>query len=109
MNIKIATVCFLVATVLAPAAAYATDSDSDRAQPMTFVKDSVITTKVKAGLANEKMRSLAHIRVDTDRHGEVFLSGEAETQAAADKAVSIARGTEGVISVKSSIRIKKDD
>ena len=109
MNIKIATVCFLVATVLAPVAAYAADSDSDRAHPMTFVKDSVITTKVKAGLANEKMRSLAHIRVDTDRDGVVFLSGEAETQAAADKAVSIARGTEGVISVKSSIRIKKDD
>jgi len=109
MNIKIATACFLVGTLLAPVAAYAADSDSDRAHPMTFVKDSVITTKVKAGLANEKMRSLAHIRVDTDRDGVVFLSGEAETQAAADKAVSIARGTEGVISVKSSIRIKKDD
>ena len=109
MKIKIATACCLVATVLAPVAAYAADSDSDRAHPMTFVKDSVITTKVKAALANEKMRRLAHIRVDTDRDGVVFLSGEAETQAAADKAVSIARGTEGVISVKSSIRIKKDD
>ena len=51
MNINLATSCFVIGTLLAPVAALAEDAVSDRTQPMTFVKDSVITTKVKARLA----------------------------------------------------------
>ncbi len=76
---------------------------------MTFIKDSAITTKVKAKLAAEKIRSLVHIKVDTDSNGVVVLSGIVRTQKEADKEVSIARGTEGVTSVTSKLRIKKDD
>jgi hyperosmotically inducible periplasmic protein len=39
----------------------------------------------------------------------VVLTGTAHTQEEADKAVSVARSTEGVTSVKSKIRVKKDD
>lgn len=109
MKIQLATTCFIIGTLLAPVAAYSADSDADRTHPLTFVKDSVITTKVKAMLADEKMSSLAHIRVDTDRKGAVVLSGTSRTQEDADKAVAIARETEGVTSVKSNIQIKKDD
>jgi hyperosmotically inducible periplasmic protein len=109
MKITIASSCFVLATVLSPAAAFAADSDSDRAHPLTFVADSVITTKVKAKLADEHMGSLAHIGVDTDAKGAVVLSGTARTQKDADRALSIARGTEGVTSVTSTIQIKKDD
>lgn len=110
MKIKLATTCFVIGTLLVPIAAHAADdSDSDRAHPMTFVKDSAITTKIKAKLADEKMSSLVKIKVDTDRKGAVVLSGKVRTQEEADKAVSIARGTEGVTSVKSKIKIKKDD
>jgi hyperosmotically inducible periplasmic protein len=109
MKIKLATTCFVIGTLLAPFAAHAEDSDSDRTHPMTFVKDSVITTKIKAKLADEKMSSLAHIKVDTDSKGVVVLSGKVRTQEEADKAVSIARETEGVKSVESNIQIKKDD
>jgi hyperosmotically inducible protein len=109
MKLKLATTCFVIAGLLGPIAAHAADSDSDRTHPMTFVKDSVITTKVKAKLADEKMSSLAHIRVDTDNKGVVVLTGNVKTQADADKAVSIARGTEGVTAVKSDLRIKTDD
>lgn len=109
MNIKLATACFVIGTVLAPVAALAADSDSDRMHPMAFVKDSVITTKIKAKLADEKMSSLAHIQVDTDSKGAVVLSGTARTQEQADKVASIARRTEGVTSVTSNIKIKKDD
>ena len=109
MKITIASSCFVLATVLTPAAAFAGDSDSDRAHPMTFVTDSVITTKIKAKLADEKMSSLGRIGVDTDAKGGVVLSGNARTQKEADKAVSIARETEGVTSVKSTIQVKKDD
>jgi hyperosmotically inducible protein len=109
MKITIASSCFVLATVLTPAAAFAGDSDSDRAHPLIFVADSVITAKVKAKLADEKMSSLARIGVDTDAKGGVVLSGNARTQKEADNAVSIARGTEGVTSVTSTIQIKKDD
>ena len=109
MKIKFATTCFAIATLLVPMAAHAADSDSDRSHPMTYVKDSVITTKVKAKLADEKMSSLAHIRVDTDNKGVVVLSGNVKTQADADKAASIARTTEGVTGVKNDLRVKNDD
>ena len=109
MKIKLATTCFVIGALLAPVAALAADGDSDRTHPMTFVKDSVITAKIKAKLAEEKISSLAHIKVDTDNKGAVVLRGNAKTQEEAVKAVSIARETEGVTSVKSNIRIKKDD
>lgn len=109
MKIKLATTCFVVGTLLAPIGAYADDRNADRSQPMTFVKDSVITTKVKAKLAEEKMSSLLHVSVDTDAKGAVVLSGNVKTQDEAGKAVSIARATEGVTSVKSNIQIKKDE
>jgi osmotically-inducible protein OsmY len=47
--------------------------------------------------------------VDTDAKGAVVLRGKVKNQEEADKAVSIARETEGVTSVKSHIRIKKPD
>ncbi len=108
MKIKLAATCFVIGTLLAPVAAYAADSDSDRTHPMTFVKDSAITVKIKAKLAEDKMSSLAHIKVDTDAKGAVVLRGKVKTQEEADKVVSIARETEGVTSVKSNIRINKD-
>jgi hyperosmotically inducible protein len=106
MKSKLATTCFVIGTLLAAVAAYAADGDSDRTHPMTFVKDSAITAKIKAKLAGEKMSSLAHIKIDTDSKGAVVLRGKVKTQEEADKVVSIARETEGVTSVKSNIRIK---
>ena len=108
MKINLATSCFVIGTLLAPVVAYAADADSSGTHAMTYVKDSTITTKIKAKLAEEEMSSLAHIKVDTHRKGAVVLSGKVKTQEEADKAVSIARATEGVTSVKSHIRIKED-
>ncbi len=79
--------------------------DSDRSSPKAFVKDSVITTKIKAKLAGEKLASAARTKVDTDKNGIVTLSGTAKTQEEADKAVSIARGVEGVVTVENNIKI----
>lgn len=110
MKTKLATSCFVISTLLIPVMTHAEDAtDTDRAHPKTYVKDSVITTKIKTKLAAEKIRSLMHIKVDTDSKGEVVLSGKVRTKAEEDKAISIARETEGVTSVKSKIRIKKDD
>jgi len=85
------------------------DSDADRSHPHDFVKDSAITAKIKTKLAAEHITSLGRIHVDTDKDGAVWLSGTARSQAAIDKAVSIARDTEHVISVHSDIKIRSDD
>lgn len=79
MKINLETSCFSIATLLAPVAANASDSDSDRAHPMTFVKDSAITTEIKARLA-EKKSSLIHIKVDTNSKGLVVLTEKVKTR-----------------------------
>ena len=110
MNSKIVTAFFVVAALLSPIATRAADDgDKDRKNPVAFVKDSVITTKIKTKLAGEKLSSLAKISVDTDAKGMVVLSGTANSQDAVDKAASIARATEGVTSVQNNIKVKKDD
>jgi protein CpxP len=105
MRTILAAVCFLIGTLLVPVAGYAADSDTDRSSPKAFVKDSVITTKIKAKLAAEKLSSAVHIKVETDNKGVVQLSGTAKNQAEVDKAGSIARGVEGVVSVENNIQI----
>jgi hyperosmotically inducible periplasmic protein len=112
VKFKFATSLIAAAALLGSFAVHAASdagTDADRSHPKRFMKDSVITTKVKTHLAEEKIGSLAHIRVDTHGHGAVVLTGTAHTQEEADKAVSVARSTEGVTSVKSKIRVKKDD
>ena len=107
MKTKLATACFLIGALLVPVAGHAADSDKDRSSPKAFVKDSVITVKIKTKLAEEKLASLARIRVDTDNKGVVYLRGTAKTQADVDKAGEIARGVEGVVSVENKIKVAK--
>ena len=109
MNIKLVTTSLLAGALVLPIAGQAaTDSDSDRSSPKAFVKDSVITTKIKAKLAREKLSSAVHIRVDTDKKGAVSLSGTAGSQADADKAVAIAQRVKGVTSVENHLKVKAD-
>ena len=108
MNIKLAASCLVAGALMLPIAGYTADGDSDRSSPKAFVKDSVITTKIKAELAEEKLSSLVRINVDTDNKGAVSLSGTAPSQAAADKAVTIARAVKGVTSVENHIKIAAD-
>lgn len=70
-----------------------------------YVDDSVITTKVKAAILNEPDLKVAEINVETFK-GAVQLSGFVSSQAAANKAVEVARGVGGVKSVKNDMRIK---
>ena len=113
MKHKLTTTLMIVGVLLGPVVAVsvaaAEDSDADRSHPKAFVKDSAITTKVKAKLALEHITSLGNIHVDTDADGVVWLHGTAHTQKAVDKAVAIARETEGVKGVHSRITVKKDD
>jgi hyperosmotically inducible periplasmic protein len=79
---------------------------SDSSASHHFVKDSVITTKVKSKLAAKHLTTLTRIKVDTDENGVVWLSGRAPTQDAVDMATLIAKDTEGVTSVHNGVAIQ---
>ena len=103
-----AVACSLAA--LAPFVALATPApDMESTQPTVVIKDSSITSSIKAQLASDPSKGLSHIDVDTDDHGVVTLKGKVPTQYAADRAISIARATEGVRTVKSALKVKTDD
>lgn len=106
MNYKL-TASFLAAgLLLLPVSGYT--ADTEKSTPSEYVKDSVITTKIKTELAAEKMSSLVKINVDTDKAGAVTLTGSAASQSAVDKAVSIAKSVNGVTSVKNHIKVVAD-
>lgn len=106
MNIKLAATCIVAGALLLPVVGYT--AESEHASAKTFVKDSVITTKIKAELAEEKASSLVKISVDTTDKGAVVLSGHAATQAAVDRAVAIAHAVKGVTSVENKIKVVAD-
>jgi hyperosmotically inducible protein len=71
------------------------------------VKDSIITTKIKAEMAKDKSVSAMHIKVETDANGVVQLSGTAKSQSEADKAVTLAKAVKGVTSVDNQIKVQE--
>lgn len=108
MKSTLAIACLTLGIALAPVAGQAADSDTDRSRPMTFVKDSAITAKIKAKLTAEKPSNLTNVKVDTDRDGAVYLSGRVNSQTDAERAITLARETEGVTTVKSDLQVRKD-
>ncbi|WP_313317267.1 BON domain-containing protein [Stenotrophomonas sp.] len=88
---------FAGAAVTAQAAGQAMQGH-DSEQPGT---DTWITTKVKAELLTTKDVSGLEIKVETV-NGVVTLSGTVASQAEVDRAVTAAKGVEGVKSVDSS-------
>jgi hyperosmotically inducible protein len=70
-----------------------------------YIDDTVITSKVKAAILGESTLKSAEINVETFK-GIVQLSGFVSSQAAASKAVELARAVKGVSSVKNDMRIK---
>lgn len=67
-------------------------------------QDATITTKVTAELARDPELSALKIDVDTNA-GAVVLKGTAPTEAAKDRAVTLARAVSGVVSVDSQLRV----
>ncbi len=109
MKFTVAIAALVAAGMLAGTAVRAQDQDADRSQPKAFVKDSVITTKIKSKLAADHVTSLGRIRVDTDADGVVWLSGSAHSKDAVERAVQIARDTDGVRGVHSALVVHADD
>ncbi|UCV05133.1 BON domain-containing protein [Dechloromonas denitrificans] len=105
MNNKLTTSFLVAGLLLLPVAGHTADAGKVATE---YVKDSVITTKVKAELAAEKMSSLVKINVETDKNGVVTLSGSAASHKAIDRAVAITKGVTGVTAVKNEIKVVAD-
>ena len=98
MSTKLVT-AILAAALSMPVVGFSADT------PKQIVKDSVITTKIKTEMAKDKQVSALRIEVETDHSGMVQLTGNAKSQAEADKAVEIAKGVKGVTSVQNNIKV----
>lgn len=109
VHVRIISSLLVAGSLLMPLAAHAAEDAAGSPHPEVYVKDSLITTKIKAKLATDSLRSLANIQVDTNHKGEVVLTGNVATQQEADRAISIARQTDGVTSITSKLKVIGDE
>lgn len=98
---------YLSAAILALTLVTAVGCGSTSKQESTgeYIDDSVITSKVKSAILGDSATKVAEISVETYK-GVVQLSGFVSSQAAANRAVELARGVKGVVSVKNDMRVK---
>jgi osmotically-inducible protein OsmY len=80
-------------------------STSKQSAPGEYVDDSVITTKIKSQLAADDFLKSFQISVES-RKGIAQLSGFVDSQKAVDRAGQIARGVDGVKSVRNDLIVK---
>lgn len=99
---KYLSAAFLALTLLTAVGCASTSKSEGTGE---YVDDTVITSKIKAAILGESTLKSAEINVETFK-GIVQLSGFVSSQAAASKAVELARAVKGVSSVKNDMRIK---
>ena len=104
MKMRNIVVCFLV-LLMVIATLGACASTRTQSSAGEYVDDSVITTKVKALLAEDDFLKSFKISVETYK-GAVQLSGFVNSQKAVDKAGEIVRSVKGVKSVKNDLIVK---
>lgn len=99
---KTLSAAFLAITLVSVVGCASTEKQEGTGQ---YIDDTVITTKVKAALVQDPITKATEINVETFK-GVVQLSGFVSSQAAINKAIELARGVDGVKSVKNSMRVK---
>lgn len=104
MNIRSVFLRFLVIAMLI-VMVLACASTPKQSSTGEFIDDSVITTKVKALLAEDNFLKSFAISVETYK-GIVQLSGFVNTMESVTKAGQIARSVKGVKSVKNNLIVK---
>ena len=80
-------------------------STSKQSSTGEYIDDTVITTKVKAAILEDKDLKVAEINVETFK-GVVQMSGFVSSQSDINKAATLARSVDGVKSVKNDMRVK---
>ena len=99
---RLATMLFAASLVATLAGCASTSTKEGTGE---YIDDSVITAKVKASIFNEPTLKATEINVETFK-GDVQLSGFVAQAQDAQKAVELARGVKGVVSVKNDVRVK---
>jgi len=103
-NRKFITSLVLISIFSASTVVFAEDKKSD-VNVGEFLKDSAITTQIKAKiLATSDIDSL-RIKVDTDNNGIVVLSGAVKTEAEKVTVHNIAHALDGVKKVINKVEI----
>lgn len=95
--LKRTAVLLLVSMLLGAAGCATTGGD--------FFGDAGITTRVKTAIFNEPSLKVMDISVSTENR-VVTLSGTVKTRAERAKAIAVARGVEGVKSVKTDLKVQ---
>jgi osmotically-inducible protein OsmY len=84
-----------------------TSGNADKETPGQYVDDATVTAKVKTAIASDVgVKAASNVNVETYR-GVVQLSGFADSEDQAAKAVTAAKKVNGVRSVKNDIRVKR--
>ncbi len=96
----------LTALLISGAATTMTVVADDMSDTGVYVKDSVLTTKVKTKLLAKHPTTLDKVQVDTDKDGIVWLSGTVATKEDSHTAERIAKDTDGVRGVKNRISVE---
>lgn len=99
---KVISAAFLAVALVSVVACAPTAKQEGTGQ---YIDDTVITAKVKAVIFDDPLTKASEVNVETFK-GVVQLSGFVSSQAAANRAVELARGVAGVKSVKNDMRIK---
>ena len=71
----------------------------------TEIDDGLLTTRVKAALADNMEIKSFDIKVET-RKGEVMLSGFVDNKAQIDRAIEVARAVPGVLAIDNKVSLK---
>jgi osmotically-inducible protein OsmY len=101
-NLKIVStlIAALMLTTVVGCASTATHESTGQ-----YVDDTVITTAVKAAILNEPTLKVSEINVETYK-GAVQLSGFVRSEDNIQTAMNVARGVNGVKTVKNDMRLK---
>jgi len=95
--------CFFIMVLIVSFAACASTAKQEGTGD--YIDDSVITTKIKSQLAADDFLKSFQISVES-RKGIAQLSGFVDSQKAVDRAGQIARGVDGVKSVRNDLIVK---
>lgn len=79
---------------------------SGKSSVRTLVDDSILTTKIKAGMLADPGVKATEVSVETNS-GEVTLSGAVASQPEVEQAQKIAEGVNGVKTVINKLTLKK--
>ncbi len=121
LNISKTLLAVVLGATLASGSAMAENSTLDKAQSAAsnagqkidgsmnkvgnFMDDSAITAKVKAAMVDHKDIKSTDISVKTEKK-VVTLSGFVESQAQAERAVTVVKGVQGVASVSDKLHVR---